>query len=83
MVQDPDKICIQTRNIKFGSGLEQLLTWLKVLKILKGNAQDPHAIFDTDKKKAGLDFVPQPLDLIGTSPDTSPDVSVFPLMNAN
>ena len=26
MVQDPDKICIQTRNLEFCSGLEQLLT---------------------------------------------------------
>ena len=49
MVQDPDKICIQTRNLEFCSGLEQLLTWLKVLKILKAKAQDPDAIFDTDK----------------------------------
>ena len=78
MVQDPDKICIQTINLEFCSGLEQLLTWLKVLKILKGKAQDPDAIFDTDKKKPGLNFAPQSLDLIGTSPDSSPDVSLFP-----
>ena len=48
-IQDPDKICIQTRNLEFCSGLEQLLTWLTVLKILKAKAQDPDAIFDTDK----------------------------------
>ena len=71
------KICIQTRHFEFWSGLKQLLTWLKVIKILKGKAQDPDAIFDTDKKKPGLNFVPDSPNLIGTSPDTSPDV--FPL----
>ena len=39
---------------------------------------NPNAIFDTEKKETGLNFEPQSPDLIGTSPDTSPDVSVFP-----
>ena len=52
---------------------------MKVIKILTGKAQDPEEIFDTDKKNPGLNFVPQSPDLIGSSPDTSPDVSVFPL----
>ena len=56
MVQDPDKICIQTRNLEFCSGLEQLLTWLKVLNILKARARDPDAFFDTDKKITWFEF---------------------------
>ena len=56
MVQDPDKICIQTRNLEFCSGLEPLETRLKVLRILKAKAQDPDAIFDTDKKITCFEF---------------------------
>ena len=46
---------------------------------MKGKAQNPDAIFDTDKKKPGLNFAPQSPGLIDTSSNTSPDVSVFPL----
>ena len=49
---------------------------MKVLKILKNKAQDHEVIFDRDKKKPGLKFAPESPDLIGTSPDTNPDVSV-------
>ena len=51
--------------------MEQLLTLLKVLKIL---AQDPDEIFATDKKKTDLNFAPQLPSLIVNSPDTGPDI---------
>ena len=50
---------------------------IESFKILKGKTQDPDSIFDTDKKKNGLNFAPQSNDLM-TSLDTSPDVFVFP-----
>ena len=61
MIQDPDKICNPDKKY-----------WI-FLRI--GTTPDliesPQDLESRDKKKAGLNFASQPIDLIGTSPDVS------------